>query len=822
MESDYNFDEIETRLAVKWVQDGDYVAPEVPLDPSRKRYALTMLPYPSGDMHMGHVEVFSIHDAYARHARMKGFEVLNPLGFDAFGLPAENAAIKRGINPREWTYSNIEKLRSSAERLGCSFDWTRTFRTCDPEYYRWNQWIFLRLFERGLAYKKEAAANWCPQDKTVLANEQVVGGRCERCDTLVVKRYMTQWFFKVTDYADRLLDDMVINEHWTERLKMLQSNWIGRSYGAEIEFPIEGLKEPITVYTTRPDTLWGATFFVMAPEHKLAEDLVRGTSLEARLKEFRTEVERMTEMDRTSTEREKQGMFLGKYATNPVNGEQIPIWVADYVLLDYGTGAIMAVPAHDQRDFEFARRYDLPIRVVIQPEGEAAAPDTMTEAYSHDGVMVNSGEFDGTPADEAVAKVTAWLEKKGLGRGAVNFRLRDWLISRQRYWGTPIPIISCDSCGQIPVPDDQLPVVLPDGIDFTPSDEASPLANAHDWLNVPCPKCGGPAKRETDTMDTFVDSSWYFQRYLDPHNEEIPFERAKSDAWMPMDIYTGGIEHAVLHLLYARFFQKFFVDIGMARDPEPFPRMVNQGQITMGGKRMSKSRGNLVSPAEAFELYGADALRLFILFSGPPEQDYDWPSEGVTSIGRVTAPWLQRVSRLCEQARTLEGTDSGAAEQDLLKSLHRTIKAVSADYEGLSFNTAIARLMELVNDSYRYRAAGGDNGEVLREVTQDLIKMLAPIAPFITEEQWRRFGNEGSIHVQAWPTFDEAMVTENEATMVIQVNGKVRDTILVPVDVTEEEMLKRALASEKIQRYLDGKEPAKVIARPPKMLSLVI
>ncbi|MEO8323247.1 MAG: leucine--tRNA ligase, partial [Actinomycetota bacterium] len=634
-------------------------------------------------------------------------------------------------------YSNIEKLRSSAERLGCSFDWTRTFRTCDPEFYRWNQWIFLRLFERGLAYKKEAAANWCPNDKTVLANEQVIAGRCERCDALVVKRYMTQWFFKVTDYADRLLDDMELNERWTDRLKMLQSNWIGRSYGAEVDFPIEGAEEPVTVFTTRPDTLWGSTFFVMAPEHKLAEDLVRGGPVEAQLKEFRTEAERLTEVDRTSTEREKKGLFLGKYATNPVNGERIPIWVADYVLMDYGTGAIMAVPAHDQRDFEFARRYGLPIRVVIQAGGETIDAEAMTEAFPHDGDMVNSGEFDGTPANEAVDAVTGWLEKKGIGKRAINFRIRDWLISRQRYWGTPIPIVSCESCGLVPVPDDQLPVVLPEGIDFTPTDEASPLANAPEWVNVPCPTCGKPAKRETDTMDTFVDSSWYFHRYLDPHNEELPFAREKSDAWMPMDIYIGGIEHAVLHLIYARFIQKVFVDMGMARDLEPFPRMLNQGQVTMGGKRMSKSRGNLVSPAEAFDLYGADALRLYILFSGPPEQDYDWPEEGVTSIGRVTFPWLQRVWRMCDESRTLEGATLGDPEVALRKSLHRTIQAVSADFETFSYNTAIARLMELVNDSYRYRANGGDNGEVVREGALTLLKLLAPMAPYMTEEQWR-------------------------------------------------------------------------------------
>ncbi|HZJ03926.1 MAG TPA: leucine--tRNA ligase, partial [Nocardioidaceae bacterium] len=544
MATDYDFKEIEERWSQKWISDKAWRVPRLP-DPATKRYALTMFPYPSGVMHMGHVEVFSIHDAIARNLRMRGHQVLNPLGFDAFGLPAENAAIQRGIHPKTWTYSNIDKLFGSAQRLGCSFDWERTLRTCDPSYYRWNQWFFLRFYERGLAYRRQAPAWWCPNDKTVLANEQVIAGRCERCDAVVEKRYLTQWFFKITDYADRLLDDMELNSGWTERLKSLQSNWIGRSYGAEVEFEIEG-EGAVTVYTTRPDTLWGATFFVVAPEHPMAARLVAGTGLEAEFAAFKDEVSLLTEIDRTATERPKKGMFLGRYAVNPVNGEKIPIWAADYVLLDYGTGAIMAVPAHDHRDFEFARQYGIEVRTVIEPlDPSAASPG---EAYIGPGVMVNSGAFDGTPADVSVGVVTEWLEAQGLGRAAKNFRIRDWLISRQRYWGTPIPIIFCEHCGEVPVPEEDLPVILPEDVDFRPTGEDSPLASATEWVNVDCPKCAGAARRETDTMDTFVDSSWYFNRYVDPHNEELPFDPEVADAWMPADQYTGGIEHAVLHL----------------------------------------------------------------------------------------------------------------------------------------------------------------------------------------------------------------------------------------------------------------------------------
>ena len=824
MEREYNFTSVENRWMKNWIERKAWAAPDYP-DPERKRYALTMYPYPSGDMHMGHVEIFSIHDAIVRYLRMNGYEVLNPIGFDSFGLPAENAAIKRGIDPKKWTYDNIEKLWSSAQRLGISFDWDRRIATSDPEYYKWNQWLFLRLYERGLAYKKEAPVNWCPNDKTVLANEQVIGGRCERCDTPVVKRNLAQWFFKITDYADRLLDGIDAND-WSERLKMLQRNWIGRSFGAEVTFALEGIDEPVVVYTTRPDTLWGATFFVMAPEHPLASELAAGTEVEKELEDYKEQVAMLTEIDRTSTERDKTGLFLGKYATNPVNGERIPVWVADYVLMDYGTGAIMAVPAHDQRDFVFARKYGLEIRVVIQPENASLDSDSMTEAYPHDGVMVNSSQFDGTPADRSVKVVTDWLEEQGLGKHATNYRLRDWLISRQRYWGTPIPIVYCDSCGELPVPYEDLPVELPDDVDFSPEEGISPLATSETFMDVPCPKCGATARRDADTMDTFVDSSWYFHRYTDPHNHEAPFDPAKSAAWMPMDIYSGGIEHAVLHLLYCRFIQKFFVDIDMAKDEEPFPRMLNQGVITMGGKRMSKSRGNIVEPGDAFDRYGADSLRLFMLFSGPPEAPFDWPEEGVDAIEARTFRWLNRVWQLCEENRDVVNVGELAlspADRALRRHIHRTIKVVTEDYERYSFNTAIARLQELVNQAYRYKGlVGAGNPQVMGELIGTVLKLLAPMTPYITEEQWHRAGHETSIHEERWPTFDPELASEEQTTMVVQVNGKVRDTIEVAVDITEDDMKDRALASEKVRAHLGDREPVKIIAKPPKLLSLVV
>ena len=822
MQRDYDFKAIEERWSKRWISTKAWAAPEKPQ--GEKRYALTMFPYPSGDLHMGHVEIFSIHDAIARFYRMRGYDVLNPIGWDAFGLPAENAAIKRGIHPKKWTYDNIAKHRRSMERLGYSFDWDRVFYTCQPEYYRWNQWFFLKFYERGLAYRKAAAANWCPNDKTVLANEQVIAGRCERCDTPVVRKYLTQWFFKITDYADRLLDDLELNTGWNDRLKMLQSNWIGRSTGAEVQFEVEGESEPVMVYTTRPDTLWGATFFVIAPEHDLADRLVAGTDKEQQLATFRDQVARLSEIDRLSTERDKKGLFLGKHAINPVNGERIPIWAADYVLMEYGTGAIMAVPGHDERDFDFARHYDLPIRRVVAPSlDDADAP--LTEAFVEPGVLVNSGDFDGTPTEESVQKVTDWLASDGRGSHAKNFRLRDWLISRQRYWGTPIPIVFCDDCGEVPVPLEELPVVLPDEVDFAPQEGSSPLATAGDWVDVPCPNCGKLGRRETDTMDTFVDSSWYFLRYLDPHNGEAPFDPELAKAWMPMDQYTGGITHAVMHLIYARFFQKVLMDMGMTTDPEPFPAVLNQGMVTMGGKVMSKSRGNIVEPLEALDRFGSDALRLYMLFSGPPEQDFDWPEEGVEAIGPRTFKWLQRVWQLCEENRDVVSVGDlheGPAEIALRKHIHKTIAVVTRDYDAFSFNTAIARLMELVNQAYRYRQVGGRHPQVMRELIETLLKLLAPMTPYIAEEQWQRLGHEASIHQEPWPQHDPALSAEDIVTMVVQVNGKVRDTLEVAADVSEEQMVELALASEKVRSYLNGGEPSKIITKPPKLVSLVV
>ena len=818
MERDYDFKAIEARWMKSWRESKANAAPDFPS--GKKRYALTMFPYPSGDLHMGHVEVFSIHDSLARFWRRNGYEVMSPIGWDAFGLPAENAAIKRGIHPKTWTYDNIAKHRASMERLGFSFDWDRIFYTCEPAYYRWNQWFFLRFYEKGLAYRRAAPANWCPNDKTVLANEQVVAGKCERCGAVVEKRWLTQWFFKITDYAESLVADLELNTGWSDHLKTLQRNWIGRSEGAEVTFEIPDVDEKVVVFTTRPDTLWGATFFALAPEHPLAEKMAAAGGKADELERFRGDVGKLSDIDRASTEREKTGIFLGVHAVNPVNGERIPVWAADYILMDYGTGAIMAVPGHDDRDFEFAQKYGLEITKVVEAEsGDTVLP------YVGPGHLVNSGPFDGTSVTESARVVTEWLDEQGLGKAAVNFRLRDWLISRQRYWGTPIPVIHCDACGEVPVPDDQLPVELPDVVDFMPKDEASPLAAAEEWVNVDCPRCGGRARRETDTMDTFVDSAWYFHRYLDPHNEEIPFDPAREKAWMPVDLYSGGIEHAVLHLIYARFWQKVLVDMGMADAPEPFPAVLNQGSVTMGGKRMSKSRGNVVEPQEAFEHYGADALRLYMLFSGPPEADFDWPEEGVTAIGRVTFPWLRRVWRLCEGNRDVVSVGelhSGPAENALRKQIHKTIKVVTADYESRSFNTAIARLMELVNNAGRYKTVGGGHPAVMRELIETLLKLLAPMAPYVTEEQWHRLGHDTSIHREPWPVYDPQLAADEETTMVVQVNGKVRDTITVPLDVDEETMKELALASEKVAGHLGGNPPAKIIVKPPKLVSLVV
>jgi leucyl-tRNA synthetase len=809
----YDASETEPRWVKIWEEEDLYRASDDPDDPRSRFYALDMFPYPSGDLHMGHAEAFAGGDAIARFRWMQGQNVLHPIGWDSFGLNAENAAIKRGTPPAEWTYANIEQQAGSFRRLGMSFDWSRRLHTSDPEFYRWTQWLFLRFFERGLAYRKEAPVNWCPKDQTVLANEQVIAGRCERCGTTVERRELTQWFFKITDYAQRLLDDVEILTDWPERVVTMQRNWIGRSDGAEVTFTIDETGEEIPVFTTRPDTLWGVTFFVFAVEHpavrRLAElggawEQVRPLVEQARAKSLASREEADT----------REGVALGVHAVNPVNGERVPCYVAPYVLMEYGTGAIMAVPAHDQRDFEFARAHGLEVRIVIQPSGEEVSPASMTEALPHDGVMVRSGPFDGEPSPASISKVTAWLEEEGRGRAAVNFRLRDWLLSRQRYWGAPIPIVHCRTCGEVPVPDDQLPVLLPEDVDFQPGGE-SPLARHPTWKKVQCPSCGGDAERDTDTMDTFVDSSWYLFRYCSPGYEGGPFRPEDVERWMPVSQYTGGVEHAILHLLYVRFFTKVLHDLGLVSFLEPFPKLMNQGQVIYGGASMSKTKGNIVEPMPVVERWGADTVRLMMLFAGPFEDDIDWKliagdlerRPGVTS-------WLGRVFAVVGEA-----VERDTAEPDsLVRTTHRTIKGVTADLERFRFNTAISKLMVLTNDMRSTLDYGGGAMGAARALTQ----MLAPFAPFAAEELWREvIGNGSSVHTSSWPGHDPSLAVESTVTLVIQVDGKVRDKAEVPVETDEAEALRIARESDRARGAIGDREVVREIVRAPKLVNLV-
>jgi leucyl-tRNA synthetase len=809
----YDPSEIEPKWVERWEAEGLYRASEDPADTRPRFYALDMFSYPSGDLHMGHAEAFSGGDAVARFAALRGYNVLHPIGWDAFGLPAENAAIKRGIHPAEWTYANIAQQAWSFRRLGMSFDWTRRLNTCDPEYYRWTQWFFLRLFERGLAYRKNAPTNWCPKDQTVLANEQVTNGACERCGTPVVRRDLTQWFFKITDYAQRLLDDMGSLE-WPERVITMQRNWIGRSEGASVTFEIAETGDAVEVFTTRPDTLWGVTFFVFAPEHPLVPKLVEAggakPEIEAAIETLRTTP--LTTREEADT---REGIPLGVHAVNPVNGEKIPVFVAPYVLMEYGTGAVMGVPAHDQRDFEFARAHDLPIRVVVQPEGEQRDPATMTEAQDHDGVMVNSGPFDGVRSPGSIERVIDWLEEQGKGTGAVTFRLRDWLISRQRYWGAPIPIVHCPEHGEVAVPDDQLPVLLPDDVDFRLGGE-SPLARHEGFVNTVCPICGEPAKRDTDTMDTFVDSAWYYYRYCSPTEASGPFDPAAVERWMPVDQYIGGVEHAILHLLYCRFFTKVLFDMGMVGFTEPMKRLMNQGQVIFGGASMSKSKGNIVEPMPLVERWGADSIRLNILFAGPFEDDIDWKLIAPDPEKRPgVTTWLGRVFAAVGEACERDTTDP----EQLRRLTHRTIRAVTDDMERFRFNVAISKLQVLTNGM----RSALDAGDGAREAATALVVMLAPLAPFASEELWREvLGNATSVHLASWPSFDETLARDETVTLVVQVDGKVRDRIEVAADADEETCRELALASEKALRALDGREIAKVIVRPPRLVNLVI
>jgi leucyl-tRNA synthetase len=810
----YDAAEIEPKWQRVWEEEGLYQASEDPDDPRPKFYALDMFPYPSGDLHLGHAEAFSGGDVVARFRAMRGFNVLHPIGWDAFGLPAENAAIKRGIHPREWTYANMEQQAASFKRMGMSFDWTRRLATCDPEYYRWTQWLFLQLFERGLAYRKNSPVNWCPKDHTVLANEQVIAGACERCGTPVERRDLTQWFFKITDYAQRLLDDVDDLTDWPERVITMQRNWIGRSEGARVTFTIEETGDEVEIFTTRPDTLWGVTFFVFAVEHPLVQTLAELGGTWERVRPLIDKV-RATSLASREEADTKEGVPLGVHAVNPVNGERVPCFVAPYVLMEYGTGAIMGVPAHDQRDFEFARTHDLPVRVVIQPEGESLDPDAMVEAAPHDGVMVSSGPFDGEASPGSIAKVAIWLREEGRGEPAVTFRLRDWLISRQRYWGAPIPIIHCEDCGEVAVPDDQLPVVLPDDVDFRPGGE-SPLARHDAFVKVPCPSCGGDARRDTDTMDTFVDSSWYFFRYCSPGDRDEAFRAADVARWMPADQYTGGVEHAILHLLYCRFITKVLHDIGLISFTEPFPRLMNQGQVIFGGGSMSKSKGNVVEPMPIVERWGADSMRLIMLFAGPFEDDIDWKLIAAEPERRPGVhSWLGRVFAAVGDAVELSAATEPAS---LIHLTHRTIKGVTQDLERFRFNTAISKLQVLTNEMRTTL----DGGEGALGAARALTLLLAPFAPYAAEELWRTdLGEASSVHTSSWPAFDPELVVEKTVTMVIQVDGRVRDRIEVAADADESDCLTAARTSAGAQRAMTGRRLVKEIVRPPKLVNFV-
>jgi leucyl-tRNA synthetase len=788
-------------------------------DQRPKKYVLDMFPYPSGDLHMGHAEAYALGDVIARYWIQKGFNVMHPIGWDAFGLPAENAAIKRNEDPRIWTYENIATQKASMRRYACSFDWDRVFNTCDPEYYKWNQWLFIELHKRGLAYRKDSAVNWCPGCQTVLANEQVVAGLCERCDTAVTKKKLNQWYFKITDYADRLLDDMKeLEGKWPDKVLTMQRNWIGRSQGANVNFVIEGRTEPVTIYTTRPDTLYGATFMVVAVDSELAAELASGTPAEAEFKTYLESVKAASDIDRLATDRPKSGVFLQRYAINPVNGEKLPIWASDYVLADYGTGAIMAVPAHDQRDLDFARAMKLPVRVVVQSDEED--PSVSGVATTGDGKLINSGSLDGLNKVDAITAINKQLEADGLGKSARNYRLRDWLVSRQRYWGTPIPIVHCEKCGEVPVPADQLPLTLPDakGLDLKPKGQ-SPLAAATDWVNTSCPKCGAAALRDTDTMDTFVDSSWYFLRYPSSTNHNEPFSRADIDTWLPVDQYVGGVTHAILHLLYSRFFTKVLHDIGMLGFTEPFTRLLNQGMVVMDGSAMSKSRGNLVRLSDELENHGVDAIRLSMVFSGPPEDDVDWAD--VSPSGSVK--FLSRAWRLSGDVTSKPGVDFATGDIALRKATHKALHDAAFAVESFRFNVAIARVMELVNATRKAIDSGpGAADPAVREAVEAIAIMLSLVAPFTAEEMWDRLGHKPAIATAGWPVVDEKLLVADAVEAVIQINGKIKERIEVPPTITDAEIEALALAHPTIAAELNGATPKKVIARAPKIVNIVI
>ncbi len=811
----YNPREIEKKWQQRWADDKLYEVSED--SPRPKWYALTMFPYTSGDLHIGHWYAMAPSDVNARFKRMQGYNVLHPMGFDAFGLPAENAAISRGIHPFVWTMQNVENMRRQLKSMGAIYDWSREVITCLPDYYKWTQWFFLKLYEHGLAYRGKAQVNWCPQCQTVLANEQVVGeGNCERCGTAVVKRDLEQWFFRITKYADELLEFEGID--WPERIKIMQRNWVGKSTGTEISFALDhpaATEKEIRVFTTRPDTTFGVTFMVLAPEHPLVEKLT-SPEKKAEVEAYIDKTRRQTEIERLSTEREKDGVFIGAYCTNRLNGEKVPIWIADYVLLGYGTGAVMGVPAHDERDFAFAKKYNLPIRVVVAPHDWDGKD--LEEAYVEAGTMVNSEQFNGQPSQQGIETITDFMEEKGWGKHAVSYRLRDWLISRQRYWGAPIPMVYCQKCGVVPVPEKDLPVLLPEDAEFKPTGE-SPLKYNEKFVNTKCPKCGAAAKRETDTMDTFMCSSWYFLRYTSPHDEKAAFEDEKVKYWLPVDLYTGGAEHAVMHLFYARFFTKALRDMKIIDFGEPFTRLFNQGVIIAEKQKMSKSRGNVITPDEYVSELGADAVRAYLMFVAPWEQGGEWNDSGISGISR----WLNRLWNLVlggyKQDVKAKATDE---ERALTRLTHQTIRKVTQDLEKIRLNTMIAALMEYTNYMTKAKEEGVISKAAWDEAIETLMLLLAPTAPHLAEELWQQTGHEYSIHNQSWPKWDEVLAKEEEITLVVQVNGKLRDRITVPVSITEDEAKEKALESPKVKKHIESKKIIKTIYVPGRLVNVVV
>ncbi len=812
----YPFSEIEPKWQHRWEEAKVFCATAKP--GAKKYYLLEMFPYPSGRIHMGHVRNYTIGDVVARYRLAQGFHVLHPMGFDAFGQPAENAAIKQHFDPSVWTWRCISQMRMELKRMGFSYDWDREVVTCHLDYYRWNQWIFLKMFEKGLAYRAKSPVNWCPNCQTTLANEEVVEGGCWRCRTPVEPKELEQWFLKITAYAQDLLEDLSLLTQWPERVLTMQKNWIGRSEGTEIWFTVQETGQRLPVFTTRPDTIFGATYVVIAPEHPLVPALIKGRPQEPEVRRFIEKVSRETKQERTAEGVKKEGIFTGGSAINPVNGEAIPIWVADYVLVEYGTGAIMAVPAHDQRDFLFAKEHKLPIRVVIEPLHHGSDPLQWSEAFEGEGIQVNSGQFNGLPSSEGKQKIAAWMEEEGMGTRTVRWRLRDWLISRQRYWGTPIPIIHCSACGVVPVPEDRLPVLLPASAMVPLTGEGgSPLAKVKSFVETSCPRCRKPARRETDTMATFFDSSWYFARFCSPKETTLPFDPKETAFWMPVDQYIGGIEHAILHLLYSRFFTKFLRDAGLLKIKEPFEQLLTQGMVLKDGEVMSKSKGNVVDPEGVIVAYGADALRLFILFAAPPEDQLEWNDGAIDGIAR----FLNRVWELAESAvrpEPVEGRTGSATE--LRRKTHATIKRVTEDLNSFKFNTAISALMELKNAIEK--AGDRVSANSSREAVEILVHLLNPFAPHMTEEIWQRLGYKELLATASWPAYEAGLLQENEVTLIVQVNGKVRSRLVVPVDLGKEELKTKVLADPAVQKWLDGKSPKDLIIVPNRLVNVVL